>query len=247
MRCTVNARTRAFTIVELLVVITIIVVLVAMLLPSLEKAREMARLTQCTSNLHQAGTALQLYVSQNKFRFPPKTYGTMFSWLGEKGSGGYAVVSADKRHLNRFLGDGYGADDDVPIAKCPSDIGATSAIKFHDWCGSSYGANIPGYNGRNTFNLGLIDDLKRKVVNGVSTSPGVMMTDVENPSRMVAMAENGGFYPSWNGVNPPHSLYWHTKAGDNRWTMLFVDGHAGFHTVNPGEMVTDEWTMERDK
>ena len=239
-----SVRTRAFTVVELLVVIAIITVLVAMLLPALEKGREMGRLTECTSNLHQVGTALQLYVSQNKMRFPPRTYGTMFSWLGKKGLGGYAVVTPAKRHLNRYLGD----DDDVPMSKCPSDIAPfLTGGTFQEWCGSSYGANIPGFNGLNAFNLGLIDNTKETVINGVSTAPGVMMTEVENPSRMVAMAENGGFYPSWNGWNPPDGLYWHTKAGDNRWTMLFVDGHAGFHTVNIDEMVTDEWTMERDK
>ena len=44
---------RAFTLVELLVVITIIGILIALLLPAVQAAREAARQTQCKNNLKQ--------------------------------------------------------------------------------------------------------------------------------------------------------------------------------------------------
>lgn len=54
---------RAFTLVELLVVVAILAMLVAVLVPAVQSARESARRTQCANNLSQIGRAAQHYMS----------------------------------------------------------------------------------------------------------------------------------------------------------------------------------------
>jgi len=60
----------AFTLLELLVVISVIALLAALLLPALSRTKELGRATACLSNLHQIGLGLQIYVQDNKNRLP---------------------------------------------------------------------------------------------------------------------------------------------------------------------------------
>lgn len=60
-----------FTLIELLVVIAIIAVLVAILLPSLSKARDQAKIVTCLSNLRQVGYGFSSYLNDYSETYPP--------------------------------------------------------------------------------------------------------------------------------------------------------------------------------
>jgi prepilin-type processing-associated H-X9-DG protein/prepilin-type N-terminal cleavage/methylation domain-containing protein len=69
---------RAFTLVELLVVIGIIAVLIAILLPTLRRARQAAVNTQCQSNLRQMAVLLQMYTNASRGFMPHPGWGGWF-------------------------------------------------------------------------------------------------------------------------------------------------------------------------
>ncbi|MCE9554241.1 MAG: DUF1559 domain-containing protein [Planctomycetes bacterium] len=69
MKWNANCR-RAFTLVEMLVVIAVIGVLIALLLPAIQSARETGRRVVCANNLRQIGLAFHLYDDAQR-RLPP--------------------------------------------------------------------------------------------------------------------------------------------------------------------------------
>jgi prepilin-type N-terminal cleavage/methylation domain-containing protein/prepilin-type processing-associated H-X9-DG protein len=80
----VARRARGFTLVELLIVISIMALLASILLPSLSKAREMAKSSSCLSNLRNVGLSISMYAADQKY------YPTSYSYIdGDSSAGGY--------------------------------------------------------------------------------------------------------------------------------------------------------------
>jgi len=78
----VTAGRRAFTLVELLVVLTIIMLLLAILIPALSAGKRLSRTMGCQSNLHQITTSYWAYTSDNRGQsFPYALDYIYMTWL----------------------------------------------------------------------------------------------------------------------------------------------------------------------
>lgn len=100
---------KAFTLIELLVVIAIIAILAAIIFPAFARVRERARCTHCINNLHQLGTAIDIYRDDYDGKWPWAQRNDSILWGGKP-----------------FLPDvmsGYVTERD--LWQCPSDIGET--------------------------------------------------------------------------------------------------------------------------
>jgi prepilin-type N-terminal cleavage/methylation domain-containing protein len=118
----VPASRRAFTLVELLIVLAVIAILITLLLPVASRARDQANRVKCLSNLRNIGTALVAYQGEHGGAFPITykqniwkpwssldygagwadpaiTTGDQFSWTYHK-----AMVNNPHRLLMKYLG-----------------------------------------------------------------------------------------------------------------------------------------------
>ncbi len=77
---------KAFSLVEILVVVSIISTLVGLLLPAVQMARESSRVVACKNNLKQLGLAVQLH-EQSLGHLPGAGWGTAWTGDPDRGSG----------------------------------------------------------------------------------------------------------------------------------------------------------------
>jgi prepilin-type N-terminal cleavage/methylation domain-containing protein len=117
-------RLRAFTLVELLVVVGIIAVLISLLLPALNSAREQSRRVVCLSNQRQLYVYLRMYGAQNKDAVP-----IGFIGVPPSGSAAYNYLAyyhrSDTVHDHGMLSllylEGFLKDNSGQVFYCPTE------------------------------------------------------------------------------------------------------------------------------
>ncbi len=81
-------RITGFTLIELLVVIAIISLLVSILLPSLQRANDLAKISVCSTQLHNIHLAIEMYTAEHEDLYPKARQITMSSFFAHSWAGG---------------------------------------------------------------------------------------------------------------------------------------------------------------
>ncbi len=232
-----NARP-AFTIVELLVVISIIAVLIGLLLPAIASVNETARSVKCASNLRQLGIATIDYLADYEDRLPQVSVanpfgkgeviiGTLFG--GKAGQLPFYEIDqwgANERPLNSYLSTGTVTDEDIPVFECPLDRGQPPSAgdpdnpfddlpdveSMYDFVGSSYTLNDHSLDAEDCYTL---------VPAFTGDKPGGRMPYVEYPTRTWMLGDLIIYNFQQGG---DRGQRWHHK--DTKCNLCFVDGHV---------------------
>jgi prepilin-type N-terminal cleavage/methylation domain-containing protein len=210
-----QAQHNAFTLMELLVVISIIVLLIAMIMPSLGSARIYARRTECASQLRQIGVASQNYIDNSRGLFMPHRSPNMNT----------------QPNWHNLL-EPYGNTPE--LSHCPAIL--TEQTDFGVSWSWNYDYNYIGY-GYNGWFLGLYSHNAPQNFGYISqTKRFFPFANVKQPSDLIVLADS---HPkSENGANygVSLSLWWpfinrfnegiNNNRHKNAGIVSFADQHA---------------------
>jgi prepilin-type N-terminal cleavage/methylation domain-containing protein len=206
------AQARAFTLIEMLVVIAIISLLVAILLPVFLTARADARRMACLSNMHQISDAVMMYAQDFDDLFP---YGADPSDQHSYPSiwpPNYQPIVAAMPQLNSVLADYIKSPS---VWCCPSDIG----FDHMDTLGETWVYLTARPTMYNAFGMSYlyrtqIALLHKRVGNLTAYEPYPYCTE-HGPSEVNVLMDGNG---SWHGLG--------LNMADKRYNVMMGDGHV---------------------
>lgn len=230
-------RCRAFTLIELLVSISIIGVLLSILIPSLSRARALAKSTVCLTRMRTFGQGMILYANVNGDIMPParmpkvdkdrwririeggmKYRPTFLAMMAHQvGLQPFQEPLASRDMIDRFGQPGDRQNYDQPAYLCP---------EVPDWVDERNGAY--GYNYQFLGNARLLDDNNITSYKNWATP----MSRVKAPAECVAIGDAMGTAASFLPFE-------RTPYEDNEWGLrktgrtLTAFGNEGFNLDPP--------------
>jgi len=147
---------KAFTLIELLLVIATITILAALMMPALATAEAKGKRTACLNNLKQCALSFQMYSADNDGKLAqnyPLKQADSNSWV----LGNMKVIS-DSTNLTLIRqGKLFPYASQVALYRCPADPSRTGdmprvrSYSMNGWIGSRYMETYSGSSGFRTF------------------------------------------------------------------------------------------------
>lgn len=255
-----TSHSQAFTLIEILVVVSIIAVLIGILVPALATARAEGTKVKCLSNMRALGQALSTYSIEDEKGFTSPIIPRFASWLFEGeyeygGKTGLAVYShgdflAERRILNRFI---FGSGEGIPfeLYECPTDAGIPPApVNFDPYFlrADTIGKRVHEVTGTSYRLNNHIDFLRKTPYDDYFYGPYMRpRTRVPDTATTVILEEAVTEVAKWNDATY-RTMGWHRKA--NIFMVSFVDGHAGsIYLAGQEDLSTqypDYWVLRGD-
>jgi prepilin-type N-terminal cleavage/methylation domain-containing protein/prepilin-type processing-associated H-X9-DG protein len=218
-----NAR-RAFTLVELLVVIAIIAILAALLLPALAAAKQKAQRAACTNNLKQLTTAAVLYGVDFEDRIPPNTLdGKTSSWVGGNSAGLPDATNANLIQIFSL----FPQIDSLAAYHCPSDnaiVQGAFVPRVRDY--SLNGMMGENSDGARYVHPNIPENLKFSQISDPGPAKANLFVDEQASSNPATTSVDDGYF----AVNLTETRWQNVPASrhGNGGMLSFADSHVEF-------------------
>ena len=225
---------RAFTLIEILVVVAIIAILAALLLPALSSAQNKSRRVACINHLKQMGLGWTMYAADNDGKLAANVPSPTVSNTWIKGSMQIESESTNQLFIQQSQLFPYASQ--IPVYHCPGD---TSQLPF------AAGRRVRSYSMNIWIGSRTMDPMSK--IAGYRTFVRENEIALAGSSHIWVIADedettidDGTFMVTMDDSRPFESLP--ASRHNHGYDLCFADGHAEFYRLLNGRNPQGNYT-----